>query len=145
MKKLFIFDLDGVLIDSRDLHYHSLNDALRSVDEKYVISREEHLSVYDGLNTTRKLKLLTEHKGLDPKYYDKIWNDKQLATFELIKAFPRDSKLIELFSFVRSNDIKIAVASNSIRETVKFSLLATGIAAYVDYYVSNEDVKRPKS
>lgn len=142
--KLFIFDLDGVLIDSRDLHYHSLNDSLREIDERYVISREEHLSVYDGLNTTRKLKLLTHNKGLDPKYYDQIWNAKQAATFELIKQFPLDEKLIELCKFAGSQGIKIAVASNSIRETVKLSLLATGIAEYVDYYVSNEDVKRPK-
>jgi beta-phosphoglucomutase-like phosphatase (HAD superfamily) len=37
--KLIIFDLDGVLIDSRELHYHALNDALNDIDPKYVISR----------------------------------------------------------------------------------------------------------
>lgn len=60
MNKLVIFDLDGVLLDSRDLHYDALNEALRKVDEKYLITREEHLSKYDGLNTTKKLKMLTE-------------------------------------------------------------------------------------
>ncbi len=48
MNKLVIFDLDGVLIDSRDMHYDALNRALAKVDEKYVITREEHLSAYDG-------------------------------------------------------------------------------------------------
>ena len=37
MNKLVIFDLDGVILDSRDLHYDALNDALRKIDEKYVI------------------------------------------------------------------------------------------------------------
>ena len=65
-KVLFVpvFDLDGVLLDSRDLHFDALNEALRKVGEQYVISREEHLSKYDGLNTTKKLKMLTEDKGL---------------------------------------------------------------------------------
>ena len=45
MNKLIIFDLDGVLIESRELHYHSLNDALRSIDPCYVIGRDEHLSI----------------------------------------------------------------------------------------------------
>ena len=62
--KLIIFDLDGVLIDSRDMHYDALNRALAKVDEKYIITREEHLSAYDGLPTTRKLELLTEKKDL---------------------------------------------------------------------------------
>jgi HAD superfamily hydrolase (TIGR01509 family) len=144
MKKLFIFDLDGVLINSRDLHYESLNAALNKVDDRFVISRDEHLSLYDGLNTTRKLKMLTENKGLDPKYYDQVWQDKQNATFALITELPRDEKLIDMFEHIKAYGYKIAVASNSIRETVKLSLLAIGIMKYVDYYVSNEDVKYPK-
>ena len=58
MNKLVIFDLDGVLIESRELHYTSLNDALRRISPHYEITREEHLSMYDGLNTTQKLELL---------------------------------------------------------------------------------------
>jgi beta-phosphoglucomutase-like phosphatase (HAD superfamily) len=44
--KLVIFDLDGVLIESRELHYEALNDALRKVGNEFVITREEHLSLY---------------------------------------------------------------------------------------------------
>ena len=47
MNQLVIFDLDGVLIDSRDMHYEALNRALASIDQEYVINREEHLSTYD--------------------------------------------------------------------------------------------------
>ena len=144
MNKLVIFDLDGVLIESRELHYHSLNDALRSIDAKYVISRDEHLSIYDGLNTTRKLKLLSESKGLPAEYHDMVWQRKQLATFELIKQFPRDEKLVDIFTKLKSAGYMLAVASNSIRETVKLSLLKTGIMEYVDYWVSNQDVDHPK-
>ena len=39
---------------------------------------------------------------------------------------------------------KVAVASNSIRETIRIALNAIGILADVDYIVSNEDVKRTK-
>jgi beta-phosphoglucomutase-like phosphatase (HAD superfamily)/dTDP-glucose pyrophosphorylase len=142
--KLVIFDLDGVLIDSRELHFHSLNDALKSVDVKYVIERDEHLSIYDGLNTTRKLKLLSELKGLPLEYHDMIWQRKQLATLELIKKFSVDDKLIDIFSKIKSAGYMIAVASNSIRETVKLSLLRIGVMEYVDYYISNQDVFNPK-
>jgi len=144
MNKLIIFDLDGVLIDSRELHYDALNKALEKVDSKYVISREEHLSLYDGLNTTKKLKMLTERKGLPTSVYDKVWTDKQEATFSLIRGFNKNYFLCSLFSEIKKKGYKIAVASNSIRETVKLSLLSIGVIDSVDYFVSNEDVKRTK-
>lgn len=144
MNKLIIFDLDGVLIESRELHYQSLNDALSSIDPKYVITRDEHLSIYDGLNTTRKLKLLSESKGLSQEFHDMVWQRKQMATFELIKQFLIDSKLVDIFTKLKSAGYMIAVASNSIRETVKLSLLKIGVMEYVDYWVSNQDVEYPK-
>jgi HAD superfamily hydrolase (TIGR01509 family) len=142
--KLVIFDLDGVLIESRELHYEALNDALRRIGNDFVITREEHLSLYDGLNTTKKLEMLSEKKGLDRKYFNQIWQDKQTATFNLIRQFPKNNKLRQMFAKLSSNGIKIAIASNSIRETVKLALLSVGVMEYVDYYVSNEDVKRTK-
>jgi HAD superfamily hydrolase (TIGR01509 family) len=144
MNKLIIFDLDGVLIESRELHYQSLNDALKSIDPKYIISRDEHLSIYDGLNTTRKLHLLSESKQLPTEYHDMVWQRKQLATFDLIKKFTVDNKLVDIFSKLKVAGYLIAVASNSIRETVKLSLLKIGVIEYVDYYVSNQDVVHPK-
>lgn len=144
MNKLVIFDLDGVLIDSRELHYDALNNALRKVGEQYIISREEHLSQYDGLNTTKKLKMLTEKKGLPVSVYDQVWQDKQEATFNLIRGFKKEYWLQEMFCKIKKKGYKIAVASNSIRETVKLSLISIGLIDQVDYFVSNEDVSRTK-
>lgn len=144
MNKLIIFDLDGVLIESRDLHYHALNAALETIDPKYIITRDEHLSTFDGLNTTRKLKLLTETKNLPVECYDSVWNRKQFATLELLKNLEPDNKLIEIFSKLKSLGYLIAVASNSIRETVKISLLKVGVIEFVDFFCSNQDVAYPK-
>ena len=142
--KLIIFDLDGVLIDSRELHYQALNAALEKVHAKFIITKEEHLSKFDGLNTKKKLKLLTQFKGLDPAYYDQIYNDKQSATIEFINKFQPSEALISYFKKIKNHGIQIAVASNSIRNTVKMALLKTGLLEYIDYYISNEDVSRPK-
>lgn len=144
MSKLVIFDLDGVLVDSRELHYHSLNKALECIDSKYTINREEHLSTYDGLSTTKKLNLLTKLKGLPVSLHQIIWEKKQQATFDLVNAFGINANALHIIKHLREHKCKIAVASNSIRETVKLSLLRLGLMEYVDYYVSNEDVKYPK-
>ena len=144
MHNLVIFDLDGVLIDSRELHYTALNNALHTVGEQYLITHEEHLSVYDGLNTTKKLKMLTENKGLPVQYYDQIWKDKQTATFELLKTCPTNKDIRHIIKLLKHKGWKVAVASNSIRDTVRIALDAVGILHEVDYFVSNEDVTNPK-
>jgi len=77
MIKLIVFDLDGVLVDARELHYEALNKALADIDQKYVVNRAEHLSTYDGLSTSKKLAMLTESKGLPEELHDAIWKLKQ--------------------------------------------------------------------
>ena len=64
--QLVIFDLDGVLVEAKNIHYDALNEALG----KYAISWQEHLSTYDGLKTTQKLQMLTEQKGLPIEEHD---------------------------------------------------------------------------
>jgi beta-phosphoglucomutase-like phosphatase (HAD superfamily)/dTDP-glucose pyrophosphorylase len=144
MNKLVIFDLDGVLIDSRDMHYEALNSALKNINSKYIISKEEHLSLYDGLPTSRKLSLLTENKDLPTDKHQQIWEDKQKATFEIFSKLGQDHELMYYFQQLKNKDYQIAVASNSIRNTVKLVLLRLGVLEFIDYYVSNEDVVRNK-
>lgn len=142
--KLVIFDLDGVLIDSREEHYEALNRALENVSRDYVISRDEHLSLYDGLPTSRKLAMLTEKKGLPVDKHQQIWEDKQKETLELFSELEHDYELMHYFQQLKTRGYQVAVASNSIRNTVKLVLLKLGILEFIDYYVSNEDVVRNK-
>ena len=55
-----IFDLDGVLINSKNLHFEALNRALSDSKIKYQISYEDHLKTYDGLPTINKLNILNK-------------------------------------------------------------------------------------
>jgi HAD superfamily hydrolase (TIGR01509 family) len=142
--KLVIFDLDGVLIDSREIHFKALNQALNDVSHKFVISWDEHLSKYDGLPTTKKLHLLTEHKGLPATFYQQIWVAKQRYTSAMYEDIEKNPELQGIFELLKMQGIQIAVASNSVRQTMVMALSRLGVMEQVDYFVSNEEVKHPK-
>ena len=146
MTKLIIFDLDGVLVEAKQIHFDTLNTALWEIGQsnKYVISEAEHLSTYDGLKTNQKLELLTQNKGLHPNTYETVWNRKQELTIEAISQLEPDNRLIEVFKELRKRGYKLACASNSIRRSVLVMLAKIGIIEYMDLIISNEDVKNSK-
>ena len=144
MIKLIIFDLDGVLVDAKKIHYTTLNKALLEIDYKYIISEAEHLSIYDGLKTNQKLELLTKTKQLDKKHHEQIWNVKQKLTIEAVSKLEKDDNLINLFINLRNEGYKLACCSNSIRRSVLVMLSKIGLIEYMDLILSNEDVKNAK-
>lgn len=143
MIKLIIFDLDGVLVESKELHFVSLNKALSTVDSKYIISYEEHLGKYDGLSTRKKLQLLTLEKNLPQNLHDKIWDLKQSETQKFIQDFDIDYNLIQLLSYL-SKLYKLACCTNSIKETAHTILEKKGILKFFNAVYTNEDVKKSK-
>lgn len=144
MIKLIIFDLDGVLVEAKQIHFDTLNQALSEISDEFIISEKEHHSIYDGLKTTQKLKLLTDTKGLEPEFYEKIWTRKQILTIEAITKLEKNERLINLIKTLRNAGYQIACCSNSIRRSVLVMLSKIGLIEYMDLILSNEDVKNSK-
>jgi len=141
--KAIIFDMDGVLIDAKDWHYEALNKALALFG--FSISRYDHLVTYDGLPTKKKLEMLTMERGL-PKGLHQFINDlKQIYTMEMIfqkckPVFYHEYALSRL----KAEGYRLAVASNSIRQTVELMMEKSNLARYMDLMLSNQDVSKPK-
>ena len=140
MIKLIIFDLDGVLVEAKNIHFEAFNKALG----EYAISWDEHLSIYDGLKTNQKLDMLHERKGLSKEQFTNIWNNKQKYTLEALSNLKKDEILYSTIQNLSLDGYKLAVCSNSIRKTVLTVLSKLGIIEFFDLILSNEDVKNSK-
>jgi len=146
MVKLVIFDLDGVLVEAKEIHYETLNAAILTItgESSMAITWDEHLSTYDGLKTNEKLEMLSKHKGLSKELHQRIWETKQELTLQALSTLPQDTRLQKLFSKLKTNKYSIACCSNSIRRSVLTMLAKLGLIEYIDLIVSNEDVKNSK-
>ena len=139
--KFLIFDLDGVLVESKKLHFDALNEAL---GERYMRSWEDHLNIYDGLKTNQKLELLTKYKGLPESEYKDIWIKKQNITVSKLEEIKESKDLRLCFESLRNMGYKISCCSNSISNTVKTILTKLNIIEFFDSVISNEDVDNSK-
>ncbi len=135
--------MDGVLIDAKDWHYEALNSALSLFGAE--INRQDHLSTFDGLPTKKKLELLSLKNGLPLGLHSFIGALKQQFTFEAIFAkcnpvFQHQFALSQL----KKDGYKLAVASNSISQTVNIMMEKAGLVNYLDFCLSSDDVTKSK-
>ena len=143
MIKAVIFDLDGVLVDTKKIHFEALNLSLKKFKFEE-ISIDEHEKVYDGLPTSEKLKILSKKQKLPAKYFSKIINYKQKITTSILKKkIKKNSSILKIMKYLHRN-YKIAVATNAVSSTLKICLDKLGIYKYVDYMLSNEQINLPK-
>lgn len=141
--KAVIFDMDGVLIDAKDWHYEALNKALRIFGLE--ITRSEHETTYDGLPTKDKLEILSKEKGLSKSLHSFINEIKQQYTMEMVNNLCRPMFHHEYaLSTLKKNGYKLAVASNSVRDSVSIMMDHAHLKQYLEFYVSNEDVTKGK-
>ncbi|GGP25440.1 HAD family hydrolase [Silvimonas amylolytica] len=143
MIKAVVFDMDGVLIEAKDWHYEALNRALKLFG--FEISRYEHLTVYDGLPTGKKLEMLSIERGLPEGLHAFINEMKQSYTMEIVHTQCKPRFVHEYaLSTLRARGYKLAVASNSIRKTVEVMMEKARLTPYLDAMLSTSDITRAK-
>ncbi|MGF1839402.1 HAD family hydrolase [Vibrio atlanticus] len=141
--KAVIFDMDGVLIDAKDWHYDALNKALEIFG--LTISRHDHLTTFDGLSTGQKLRMLSKVHVLPESLHTFINEMKQQYTMDITHQLCKPMFHHQFaLSKLKEDGYKIAVASNSIRNTVKVMMEKSALMEYLDFYLSNQDVSKGK-
>ena len=141
--KAVIFDMDGVLIEAKDWHYEALNKALKLFGHE--INRYDHLVTYDGLPTMKKLEMLTVERGL-PRSLHRFINDmKQQYTLDIVYANCKPTFNHQYaLSNLKQRGYKLAVASNSVRDSVVTMMNKSALSEYLEFMLSNQDVEKAK-
>ncbi|MBA3723797.1 MAG: HAD family phosphatase [Candidatus Levybacteria bacterium] len=141
--KTVIFDLDGVLVDATEWHFEALNDALQLFG--YEINKQDHETVYNGLPTTEKLKLLTKRKGFPIGLHEVVKRLKRKYTDQFVEQYCRPSyeKQIML-THLKSRGIKLAVCSNAQKYSVLNMLKKSQIDHFFDLIIGNDEGYKPK-
>jgi beta-phosphoglucomutase len=144
-KKTFLFDLDGVLVDTKKIHEEAMIAALAFYG--FNISSDFHRDFLEGLPTFTKIRKLNEHLHLNltEELKKKIFEKKQSISNIKIREYQNPNlALQECFEYLKVSNCNIAICSNTRRPTLDFLVSKIGLSKLIDLSLSSEDVITPK-
>lgn len=134
-----LFDLDGVLVETRPIHREALSRAL----EPHTVIPPGEEPRFEGLPTRVKLDMLADEGRIPREAAPDILAAKQTETVRVLcEQIRPDAEKRRLFASLRKQDISIAVVSNAVPHTV--GLVLQLLELHPDLIVTNEDAPRPK-
>ncbi len=138
----FVFDVDGLLLDS-ELVYE---EAWRVAAKKMNISQiqEVHKKCL-GLSQTDAFELMTNFYGkdFDAQFFWKYTSDWS-ADYMNEKGVPLKKGTKEILSYIKSKNIKTAVATSSHKNFAQNLLVKSSLEPYFDVVVFGDQVKHSK-
>ncbi len=141
MPQAAIFDIDGTLVDSVDLHALSWHEAFAKFG--YQVTFEQARSQIgkggDQLLPVFLSDAEVENQGKDIEAFrGKLFKSKYLPMVRPFSAVP------ELLRRVRDAGLKVAAASSAKKDELEVYLELAGVTGLVDVSTSSEDAERSK-
>lgn len=141
----YLFDLDGVLVNTANIQYDSTIKAI----SKYVnISLLKNQNIDNILKSTittiNKLDYLIKENIISDKDKLNIYNEKKIIANNCFNDLTVDNEKVKLFSFLKNKKCKIAVVTNGNKNSAIIILKALGLYQFLDLLITNEDVVNSK-
>lgn len=142
LPSLFIFDMDGLLLDSERAFMHTLSDLM--AEYGYVMTREAYEETL-GLSTAATRGVMTRLFGEDFPY-EKIYKEGRLRQNRKAAQNPLPVKpgIRELLAWIQAQGIPACVASSSPRRTVEIYLSSADLLPFFDFIASGDDITHSK-
>lgn len=145
MLKAVIFDFDGVIVDSEELHYKAFAEVLKSFGKD--LTKDVYYSRYLGFSDAECLPAFAEDFGLDLSGgTGREFLDSKVRIFDQIAG--GDNTIIagapEFIMMLQSQGIRIAMNTGALRSDVRLLLSGSDLLDAFEVVVSADDVAKGK-
>ncbi len=144
MIKAVIFDLDGVLIDSEEMHYLAWKKMLG--EDGISITAEDFSHVFGKTgNDILKGFYARANKRAEEKTINAKIDRKNVFFREIAAKMLKPSKgSVELLKDLKNNGLAAAIGTSTPRGNVKFYMEKTGLKDFFKGYVCADDITKGK-
>jgi beta-phosphoglucomutase len=140
-----IFDFDGVLVDSEQIHHKAFNRVLTKFH--YQLSSREYYDRFLGLSDEELLRIVDKERNLSlsNQQFGQLLGEKanlfkEMAATEagIIEGVPK------FLNMLAGNKIPIGICSGALLPEIETILEGAGLRSYFEVIVSAEQVERGK-
>ncbi len=135
-----IFDMDGTLIDTDDIHFRAYHEVLSARDKE--IDREFYNAEMSGRPNMDILRDL--FPDLSDEERADIMNEKEAKFRDFAEDLTPMQGLIDLLSWMDNKEMKRALVTSAPRENVNFMLQAAGLGETFPVLVLAEELEHGK-
>ncbi|MEL4307282.1 HAD family hydrolase [Joostella sp. CR20] len=141
-KDYFIFDMDGVIVDSEPAHRKILNTVFDELGLNF--SNEYHQTLV-GMAAVPMWKKIKKDYGIHTNANELVNFHREIILFEMEKIDVQPVPgVLQFLQQLKSQNFHISLASSSTRKLISLFMDKFEIATYFDYLVSGDDVERSK-
>ncbi|SDJ24975.1 HAD family hydrolase [Natribacillus halophilus] len=142
MEKVFIFDMDGVIIDSEPIHQRVEREAAAQYGVRL---DDERMQFYTGTRSEDLWKTIIEEENLDVNLGTLLSEVEGKKAIEIENSHLQPIEgIASLLEHLKNSQYKIALASSSSRALIQTVLTKYSIQHYYDFIVSGEEVEEGK-
>lgn len=141
--ELFLFDFDGLLVNTEELHYQAYLEMLDNHGIDLNLSFDEFAALAHTSATALKdfLEPMLPHIKWKEIYEEKQVNLSKLLSSGQLTLMPGAD---EMLMFVTANDLPLAVATNSRLEHVQLVIESLPALKAIKHWITREDYLNPK-
>ena len=142
MIKVVIFDLDGLLIDSEIVSYKIYKEILNQFGHSFSI--EEYAQNFSGKTEVKNVTNLIDTYNLPWTVEVGLDNVLKVEDKFINEGIDLKTGVKKLLTYLKDNNLKIAIASSSTRDRALTILRQHNIVEYFDEFVFGNEVKKGK-
>ncbi|MEM5828217.1 MAG: HAD-IA family hydrolase [Candidatus Aenigmatarchaeota archaeon] len=139
---VFVFDLDGTIVDSVELHAQAFKYAVKKLGYRNYQELYRKFKKYVGLSLEDIIKVILS--GISKKEIERIRYLKDYFFYKNIKKIKPKKRVIKIVKKLKNKGFKIAIFSSSPKKLVRRVLKTLKLEENFDYIVAKEDVKNHK-
>lgn len=139
---VMVFDLDGTIVDSVELHAKSFKYAIKKLGYENYNELYKKYKKLVGIPMEEIVKKIIPN--ISKKEIEKIRDLKDKYFIKNIKKIKIYKKVLNILKIIKRKGVKVALFTSSSRKIVFKILKKLKLLRYFDFFVCKEDVKNPK-